>query len=223
MKISGKPFRAIILMTGMIICFSFSALSQPLAAWDFEGQVNTPFYTKMYIEAGAAVFGPTLGSIGYVAGNGSTHAYTANNWSLGDIDYDKYIQFELGPEEGYMMTLVSFSFDHRRSGTGVTKWELRSSLDNFTSVLATNTIPDVTSWFTESGMFPAGFSELTAAVTFRIYGFYAEAPTGTWRFDNVYFAGDVDEVPPVPLKNWGVILGIIFIVSLVVISYRRLI
>lgn len=225
MKTLKKFFHSVIILTGLILGTSFTIHSQNLAVWNFEGDVTTPSFTQVNIMANPAAFGSgvVVPITPFVAGNPG-RAYTASNWATGMLDPNKYIEFTIGPVAGYMMSLASFGFDHRRSSTGVRAWELRSSLDSYTSTIASKSIADVDTWFIESVSLPINYEDLSANVSFRIYGFTTEASAGTWRFDDVYFTGTAEElpVPPVPLSDWAIVIGLVLISTLVVIRYSKL-
>lgn len=223
MKNIKKTFRVLLFAIGLIVSLSLTVNSQNLAVWDFEGDVNTPSFVETHIIASPAAFGPNVTNIAYYTGNGSDAAYAGTGWPIGDLDPDAYIEFTIAPETGYMMDLTQFQFEHRRSGTGITSLEVRTSLDGF-GPMTGFTIPDVTTWFTNSVAPGNDFLGLTVPVTFRIYGYDAESTAGTWRFDNVFFAGTVALAPPLgtPVSDWALGIGIFLILIFTVIRFRRL-
>ena len=108
------------------------------------------------------------------------------------IDLTDFFQFTVTPNSGFELDLTTLTFDERRSLTGYRTVEVRSSVDNFGAALATITVPDNDLTRPQSVTLPAvAFSNLTTAVTFRIYGYAAEALTGSGRVDNVVLNGAV--------------------------------
>jgi trimeric autotransporter adhesin len=119
------------------------------------------------------------------------------------------------------LTLIAFqidsiSFGVRRSSTGIRNYAVRSSVDGFTSNLAASINPANTNlgvgpanefrWLidgptptsdqTGSVVTPgATHTDLTSAVTFRFYGWNAEASSGTFSVDNVSFSGSTRNIP----------------------------
>jgi hypothetical protein len=221
MKTPKKLLSFVLILTGMVFSTSLTLHSQDLARWTFEGNVTTPSFTEVNMIANPAVFGPGVGAVGFVTGNPG-RAYTANNWFTGYFDPNDYIEFTIGPAAGYMMTLTHFTFDFKRSGTGIREWQIRTSQDGFTSISLVASVQDNDFWWTQPMFLSPMFDNLTANVTFRIYGYMAEGAAGTLRFDNVYFTGTVNEIPPpVPLSGWAIVIGLVLISTFAVIRYGR--
>ncbi|SOD88372.1 endonuclease/exonuclease/phosphatase family protein [Spirosoma fluviale] len=175
-----------------------------LVQWNFEGTPGSlTAAAASTITADNAAFGSGVTSVTFVAGSGGGRAYTGTGWNVTSPDANKYIQVSLGPVASYTMALSQLSFDEQRSGTGPTTWTLRSSLDNFATDI--NTTPTSTTSPTSNGSFTsrvvslsanAAFQNLSAPVTFRIYGYGASGSGGTWRFDNITVNGTVGPLDP---------------------------
>ncbi|MCX6214779.1 hypothetical protein [Spirosoma sp.] len=175
-----------------------------LVQWNFEGAPGSlTAAAASTITADNAAFGSEVTNVTFVAGNGGGRAYTGTGWNVTSPDANKYIQISLGPVASYTMALSQLSFDEQRSGTGPTTWVLRSSLDNFTADI--NTTPTSTTSPTSNGSFTSrvvslsantAFQNLSAPITFRIYGYGASGPGGTWRFDNIQVSGTTGPSDP---------------------------
>jgi hypothetical protein len=115
-------------------------------------------------------------------------AFSADSWTTAaSIDANDYFTFSLNPNAGFSMTLTQLILDERRSGTGIRNWSVRSSLNSFSSDLAVFSVPDDTATRTLQTIdLTAAFTGLTSLLEFRIYGYAAEGPTGTWRIDSVW-------------------------------------
>jgi hypothetical protein len=98
----------------------------------------------------------------------------------------------------------------RPSGTGPRLFELRNSLNGFATPFASASIADVTDNIRLGFSVPGGFNgslNLTSPITFRIYGYGAEGPLGTFRLGialgevgaslpaNLVVGGDLAEAP----------------------------
>lgn len=173
----------------LILLLSFFGLQAQaqtdIVTWTFEGDVST-----VATGTGTNAVGSSVGSETFPAGNGGGDSWSFNGWSTGALNADDYFQFSTSTS-GF--EAIQFLFDERRSGTGIRDFEVRYSTDGttFTAIPATVTnVPDNTQYRSHS----FDFSAITAidnqtTVFFRVYGYNAEAATGTWRFDNVKIQG----------------------------------
>jgi hypothetical protein len=127
----------------------------------------------------------------------AANAFSSSGWATGgSLDADDYYSLTIAPNSGYLLNLTRVETDERRSGTGIRSWEVRSSLDNYTSPLTIFNVPDNTDTRTDLGVdLPAAFASLSSGVTFRFYGYSSEASGGTWRVDNVQLSGEITPVP----------------------------
>ncbi|MCS1408176.1 MAG: hypothetical protein M2R45_01346 [Verrucomicrobia subdivision 3 bacterium] len=173
-------------------------LGAQLILFDFDGAAGneTSF---------GAVSQPTNGTVSEITrGSGiiaspASGTFSARSWSSESIDLDDYFSFSIEPDPGFQLNLSSLELDERRSATGIRNWSVRSSLDEFAFDLSPSpfSVPDNTETRLdqEISFSVTDFSELTDRVEFRIYGYMAEANSGTWRIDNVELFGDVVAVP----------------------------
>jgi hypothetical protein len=120
--------------------------------------------------------------------------FAASGWTLGNSpDANDYFSFTLTPESGYVLSLTQLILDERRSLTGIREWSVRSSLDGFSSDLATFAVPDNDATRTGQtiSLSAALFGQLDTPIEFRIYGYSSEQSGGTWRIDNLMVDGSV--------------------------------
>ncbi len=120
---------------------------------------------------------------GSVSANAGSNSFNSNFWSLGSTfasaqTGNDYIEFTITPSGGFQFSIATFRIRNRRSTTGPSNVSLRSSLDGFsTDVRAWSpTTADATETFT-----PSGLTNVTSAVTFRIFGWNATSDAGTFR------------------------------------------
>lgn len=149
----------------------------------------------------------------------SAGTFSAKGWTTGGaVDAEDYFTFSVTPASGYTLTLTQLVLDERRSGSGITHWSVRSSLDEFNSDLATFAVPDNSDTRADQtiALPAAGFTGLAAPVEFRIYGYGAESAAGTWRIDNVRLDGAVSAASAVPssLPSGFAALAIVGIIGL---------
>ncbi|SFB00772.1 Por secretion system C-terminal sorting domain-containing protein [Flavobacterium swingsii] len=130
---------------------------------------------------------------------------------VGLIDLTNYMEVTVTPNAGTTYNLTGVTFRHQRSGTGVRTYSVRSSADGYAANLPASISPANTELSVETGniffrvldatttgqngstitLSGASFTGLTTAVTFRFYGWNAEATTGSNSIDDVAISGNV--------------------------------
>ncbi len=145
-----------------------------------------------------------------------TGATTGSDVFSGSISTTQYYQFTVTVPANYTVDLTSIKFTIQRSGTGIRQYAVRSSVDSYVanlpatisptnanlSVVATNVfqIVDGTAVNTGSTITLSGgsYTSLAAAstITFRFYGWNAEAVGGTFSVDDVVLSGSYTFTAP---------------------------
>ena len=186
-----------------ILLLTESILLGQIITYSFTGSAGneSAFAVDMPAEHGLA--GEMQRGVG-IQPSKAAGSFSAKAWSTVGLEQNDYFSFSLAPSPGYEMTLEELSLDERRSGTGIRDWSLRSSLDSFINDLAVFSVPDNTMTRSDQAveLLPALFSGLSDAIEFRIYGYHAEGPLGTWRIDNVDLRGAITPVPEVSAHVW---------------------
>ncbi|HSC53659.1 MAG TPA: choice-of-anchor J domain-containing protein [Phnomibacter sp.] len=136
-----------------------------------------------------------------------TGATNASDVFTGSINTAQYFQVTVTPQPGYSLTVSDISFTLQRSGTGIRQYAVRSSIDGYASnlpasispanaaltVLANQTFQttDANTVASTGSLITLGVNHaaLSGAVSFRFYGFNAEASGGTFSIDNVVING----------------------------------
>lgn len=134
----------------------------------------------------------------------------------GGIDLSEYYEVTVTPTGGTTLDLDAISFVLQRSSTGIRQYSVRSSLDSFAANLAASiTSADLdlsvvstpqlnifqvadTSTNANSGSritLTAEYNAIKDPLTFRFYGWNAEALGGTFSIDDVAFIGQTTAVP----------------------------
>jgi hypothetical protein len=165
------------------------------ATWDFEGEVTTGIITA---DVGAiadnAVFGSGVNSITFSGGNSGGDAYQGQNWpTTSSVDLNDYLEVSVTAQSGTLFnagSIISLSFDERRSNAGIRDFQVRASEDNFAtfSTISTVNVPDNNSWRSHGNFNYTVVGSTRTAIQFRVYGYNAEGSGGTWRFDNLVMA-----------------------------------
>lgn len=140
---------------------------------------------------------------------GATSGVDTYSSLTGTINTAEYYEVTLTPVSGFTITFSDITFKIQRSGTGIRTYSVRSSVDAYAANLSASINPantklsvqtgDIFFWTSDSTtsaqtgstitLSGAGFTNITTPVTFRFYGWNAEATGGTFSIDNVSFNG----------------------------------
>ncbi len=140
------------------------------------GQIVDPSVVVSGIRRGAGISAAT-----------ANDRYSANSWNTAGIDLSAYFEFSLTPNTGCEINFTSFVYTAQTSGTGPSNFDIRSSLDGFTS-----SIGFPTSTGTTIDLSTASFQNISSSITFRIYGWGASSATGTFSINDFSFNGSVN-------------------------------
>jgi hypothetical protein len=151
------------------------AFTGDLAVWDFTAAPGSQQQTGPLSMAPGVVAGPVKRSATLLASDG-TDSINSSGWPTGALDTNTYYTFSVTPPTGCGMDISSLTLDVAASGTGPTMAALGSSADNFAATI---------SIAANSTSMPAlAIQGQTGAVELRVYGFSAQAATGTMRIQN---------------------------------------
>jgi hypothetical protein len=155
-----------------------------LATWDFTGATGDQESQPVSVTVSGITAADVTRGEGITA-SAAGGSISSKGWSTGALDSDDYYEFAVTINAATTSSLNTIAFAERRSGTGIREFALRSSLDEFATNIATVNVPDDDATRDQSISLPGSFSGLSGTtVTFRLYGYSAEAGTGTWRIAN---------------------------------------
>lgn len=184
------------LVAVMVVLLGVSASAQ-LGSYSFSGLLLATCPNNnntVTTQPANATFSPFV-SVGTTC-VGSLSSYNNSNWNTGAaILLTQYNEFSITPDPGYMLNLTSLSFTHA-TDKSATKWCLRSSLDGFSSDLASGTVTATAQ--TPVITLPTTTFTNIGAVTFRIYLIGAQNGNTEWYNDNVSVSGSVVKPPNNP-------------------------
>ncbi|MEO6001661.1 MAG: ExeM/NucH family extracellular endonuclease [Opitutus sp.] len=113
-----------------------------------------------------------------------------------------YFTFTLEPAAGKQLSASALSFGSRSTGTGPQAFAVFTSVDNFTTAVATGTLLNNSTWALQSPTFTSVTGGTSDPITFRIYGYGGAgspaAGTANWRIDDLKLAISTVDGPPVP-------------------------
>jgi Secretion system C-terminal sorting domain len=188
------------------LLFSFTfflSQAQTLVLWDFEG--SNPAASTVPAN-GSATSVETSGSsqvISYFGGFNSASAISTVGFPTNaTIDLNKYFQFRVTPNSGFIVNISEITFQIRNSTTGPTAWILRSSVDNFATNIATSSALITTTFAQNTSGSLASNTNLQgvgSGIIFRLYGVSATNTSGNIRVDNLTILGTITAGSSSPL------------------------
>lgn len=153
--------------------------AQTAATWDFSNTLaGTP---GANISAANVSVGSSIVSTAF---NSGTEWYGQDGWTAASTpDMNGYIQFTVTASSGYYLVLNNLTMTLRRSNTGSsgggpTSWSLRSSLDGYTTDLASSSL--TMSYVGYPVTLGSAFQSIPSTVTFRLYGYNAVTSSGSF-------------------------------------------
>ncbi|RYG13961.1 MAG: hypothetical protein EOO07_17205 [Chitinophagaceae bacterium] len=154
--------------------------------------LDNPYTAGDVVVSNLAVSGIGLGP--GLTINAVTDRYSARAWQLNStaIDTDEYFSFTLTPSAGYKINFVSLSLNHVHSANAPDTYVLRSSVDNYSTNIATGNF-GTSNTANVLSLADATLQGITNAVTFRLYyyGSSSTAVTGGVSIYNFTFNGSV--------------------------------
>ncbi|MBI2512566.1 MAG: ExeM/NucH family extracellular endonuclease [Opitutae bacterium] len=139
----------------------------------------------------------TSASSGYTGASGTNNAGAAAR--IGALNQaasgSAYFEFTLTPTAGGQIQASAIAFGSRSTSTGPQAVSVFSSVDNYTTAIATGALANNSTWALQSPTFTTVTGVANTAVTFRIYGHSGTgspgANTANWRIDDMQLTVDV--------------------------------
>jgi len=146
----------------------------------------------------------TSASNGYTGVSGGNNAGAAAR--IGGLNQaasgSAYFEFTLTPTAGGQIQASAISFGSRSTGSGPQAFSIFSSVDGYTTAIATGTMLANSTWALITPTFTTVTGADNTAVTFRIYGYNGTgspaAGTANWRIDDLQLTVDVLGGGPTP-------------------------
>ena len=186
------------LVTGVCFLFLQTTVFAQLGTYNFNAFGNCPNANPNVSSQPANAVFSSFNSINVDCVSADS-VYAAKKWNRSNtIDLVEYNQFTITPNSGYGLNLTQLRFDHFIGdipNSGSTSWLLRSSLDNFSTNIASGTT--TLSSNTETINLPASFTNV-GTVIFRLFLLNSKSDGTDWTNDNVKLYGSVVAVPASP-------------------------
>jgi hypothetical protein len=121
-----------------------------------------------------------------------------------------YFQFTITPNIGNAISVTGLNFGSRSTSTGPKAFAIRSSVDNYTTNIATGTLTNTSAWALKLNSVNIS-TAIGTAVTFRIYGYNGTgsniANTANWRIDDISVLGSSNGFNATSCYNLNVSTG----------------
>lgn len=172
----------------LLVChlFTYPALAQApfTAMWSFEG--NSGGSSSNGLVAASAI---TYSGVNLLAVNPYTASYVnlganVQNWSTSLCNQTEYVQFSVQPTGTATLTLSTLSFAFAHSAQGPQQISVRSSVDNFSNDIYSQSVTTSFQVATIS-LNGSGFINQANPVIFRIYACNPAASGGTLKLDEI--------------------------------------
>lgn len=158
-------------------------------------------------------------SSGYTGSSGQYNAASSGVAGALNLSTSTYYQLTLTPTSGYEVSLSSFSFGTRSTGSGPTNVAVYTSSDNYTASIASGT--STSTWgLVSSGELTSITGTSSSPLVIRIYGYGGSGSTSTanWRIDDV----SVSAVSAVPESStYAAILGGVALLGVLAVRRRK--
>jgi hypothetical protein len=194
----------------LVLAFLLPALTHAQINWDFStatptsgapAGVSVSAVSQGNNNGTTALLTTTSASSGYTGATGGNNAGAAANIGVFDPTVSTYFEWTLTPAATVSITVSQVNFGSRSTGTGPQAYDLRTSLDNFGTAVATGTLSNTSAWALISNA-----TSLTGAagqpITIRLYAYNgagsASKNTANWRIDDLSVTAATTGSVPVP-------------------------
>ncbi|WP_298152525.1 YDG domain-containing protein [Flavobacterium sp.] len=164
--------------------------------------VFNPIFYNLIVDTNPSLANPytngqfvitNLTASGIGRGTGLTAAsaanrYSATAWNTTALDANDYFEWTITPQGTNEIDLVNFIYTGQTSAQGPVNFILRSSVDNYTADINTNTVvPGI--FGSLISLSAPEFQNITTPITFRLYGWGGTG--GTFSVNDFNFDGEV--------------------------------
>lgn len=145
-----------------------------------------------------------------ISASSAADRFSASNFDTDDdIVNDKFFEFSITPSLGSQLNFNSLFITFQRSSTGPREFNIRSSLDGFTTSFVEQEELNVDISSFNIPLTAATFQNIASTITFRVYPTDANNTSGTFSINDFFFFGNVNAAPvissfsPVEVCNTG--------------------
>lgn len=180
----------------LVIFFSFNISLKIEAQVLFSNPITgtnpndfNPYTTGQTVASGLTVSGIGRG-VGIVSKN-LNDGYNARNWTTNaNIDVNDYFQWQLTPSQCKVLNFQQLNLVLQlHSINSPSRVQLRSSIDNFSAPIKIDSFTTVTSHNLQYDL--TSLTNISQAITFRLYGYRASNSSGEMSVNSFSFTGTV--------------------------------
>ena len=179
MKITLLSFSFLIIAFNPVI-ITAQIFSNPITGTN--PNLSNPYTTGQTVSADVTASGIGRGT--GITGSSANDRYNATGWNSAALDANDYFEWTITPVAGKAINFLNLVYTSQASGTGATTFSLRSSNDAFASSIASPVAAGGT-------INISALSNISSAITFRLYGWGASASTGTFSINDFTFSANV--------------------------------
>jgi lamin tail-like protein/Big-like domain-containing protein/endonuclease/exonuclease/phosphatase family protein len=181
----------------LALAFLLPAMSRAQITWDFStanplsgvpAGLSVSAVSQGNNNGTTILLTTTSASSGYAGATGGNNAGAAAAVGTFRPDTTTYFEWTLTPAAGVAVTVSQINFGSRSTGTGPQAYDIRTSLDNFTTAAASSTLANNSTWalLTNATNIAAAAGQ---AITLRLYGYNGAGNpsknTANWRIDDL--------------------------------------
>jgi hypothetical protein len=160
-----------------------SVFSNPITG--VNSNLSNPYTMGQFVDPNCTVSGIGRGS--GILGKNANNRYNAIGWNAAVLDSNKYFEFVISPTAGRKINFLSFYFLGQISLYGPSHFVFRSSIDGFSSNIAT-----VVGTGGTVSLLDPDFQNIIEPITFRIYSWGATNGNATFSINKFDFKGTTD-------------------------------
>lgn len=162
--------RMLVLCAALLVAWAAPISASTVALWIFTGADPIPVNSTA-----TGITASNLTRNGITDTPATTLFFGGSDWPVGGFSATSYFEMTLSPNPGFSVDYTSINLDYVVGSNPTFTTDLRSSLDGFTSSLATHVDSPGASTYDDS---LAALGIQSGPVTFRIYG-QVDVNTGT--------------------------------------------
>lgn len=197
-----KSYISTLLIWTVAVRVIYAQITPFTAIWSFEDNQASSVSHPNITTGGPSFSGVNVPSVGGYIGGQVGRAVNVANWSTAGCNLAEHVQFTVQPVSGQTMTLTQLSFYFNRSTSGPVQILVRSSVDNYSATIYTQTVANSFQQATIP-LTGSAYANQSGPISFWITACTNTASGGALRLDELTINGTVTSTPlPVTLLSF---------------------